>query len=184
MGLRGDFERAAQAGDLHRHEVLDQLAGALHGVLALHHDVEVEIVDQADQQVGELLVRAEHVVQARVLVAGGGMRLEVGELDQRAHALLQRLELGAGRQLGELLLGAPRRGGEAVFQHRQDAGRGGERARGEQAGDQVGLGADLDHRLHHLHAALDQRAHRDVAALADVLRGGDHLEIGIVHDRA
>ena len=54
---------------------------------------------------------------------------------------------------------------------------------GEQAGDQIGLRADLDHRLHHLHAALDQRAHRDVAALADVLRGGDHLEIAVVHDR-
>ena len=54
---------------------------------------------------------------------------------------------------------------------------------GEQAGHQVGLGADLDHRLHHLHAALDQRAHRDVAALADVLGGGHHLEIAVVDDR-
>ena len=54
---------------------------------------------------------------------------------------------------------------------------------GEQAGHQVGLGADLDHRLHHLQAALDQRAHDDVAALADVLGGGDHVEIGIVDDR-
>ena len=89
----------------------------------------------------------------------------------------------AGGNLGELLFGAARRGGEAVLQHRQDAGRGGERAGGEQAGDQIGLGADLDHRLHHLHAALDQRAHRDVAALADVLGGGDDLEIAVVDDR-
>ena len=81
VGLRRDFERAAQAGDLHRHEVLHQLAGALHGVLALHHDVEVEVVDQADQQVGELLVRAEHVVQPLLVVAAVA-RLEVRELGE------------------------------------------------------------------------------------------------------
>ena len=68
MGLRGDFERAAQPRDLHRHEVLDQLAGALHRFFALHHDVEVEVVDQSDQQIVELLMRAEHVGQALHLV--------------------------------------------------------------------------------------------------------------------
>ena len=68
MGLRRDLQRVAQAGDLHRDQVLDHLAGALHRVLALHHDVEVEVVDQADQQVGELLVGAEH------LAAGGPFR--------------------------------------------------------------------------------------------------------------
>ena len=182
MRLRRDLQRVAQAGDLHRDEVLHQLAGALHRVLALHHDVEVEVVDQRDQQVGELLVRAEHLGQAFRLVLARA-RLEIRELDQVAHLLLQRLELAAGRNLAELLFGAPRRGDEAVLQHRQDAGRGGERAGGQQPGHQIGLGADLDHRLHHLHAALDQRAHRDVAALADVLGGGDDLEIAVVHDR-
>ena len=68
MGLRGDFERVAQAGDLHRDQVLHQLAHPLHGVFALHHDVEVEVVDQADQQIVEFLMRAENVGETRHLV--------------------------------------------------------------------------------------------------------------------
>ena len=182
MGLRGDFERAAQACDLHRDEVLHQLAHPLHGVFALHHDVEIEVVDQPDQQIVEFLMCTENEGETRHLVLAV-TRLEVHEVDEIAHAGLERLELLAGRHLGELPLGAARGRHEAVLQHRQDAGRGGQRARGEQPGEQIGLGADRDHRLHHLHAALDQRAHGDVAALADILGGGDHLEIAVVDDR-
>ena len=50
------FERAAQACDLHRDEVLDQLAHPLHGVFALVRDVEVEVVDQSDRRISELVV--------------------------------------------------------------------------------------------------------------------------------
>ena len=182
MGLRGDFERAAQACDLHRDEVLHQLAHPLHGVFALHHDVEVEVVDQPDQQIVEFLMCTENEGETRHLVLAV-TRLEVHEVDEIAHAGLERLEFLAGRHLGELPLGAARGRHEAVLQHRQDAGRGSERARGEQPGEQIGLGADRDHRLHHLHAALDQRAHGDVATLADILRGGDHLEVAVVDDR-
>ncbi len=133
-------------------------------------------------EIVELLVRAKHLPQALGIVALFA-RLEVGKLGQPAYFFLQRLELGTRRKLCELLFGAPRRGRETVLQKRKDARLIGERAGGEQAGDQIGLGGHLDHRLHHLHAALHQIAHRDVAALADVFGGGDDLEIAVVDDR-
>ena len=89
MGLRGDFERAAQACDLHRDEVLHQLAHPLHGVFALHHDVEVEVVDQSDQQIVEFLMCTENEGETRHLVLAV-TRLEVHEVDEIAHAGLER----------------------------------------------------------------------------------------------
>jgi len=122
VALRRDLQRIAQSRDLVRHQILDQLARALHRLFALHHDVEVEVVDQADQQVGELFMRAEHLGEALHLALAAA-RLEIGQLRKLPYPLLQRLELGAGRKLRELLLGAAGGGRETVFEHRQDAGR-------------------------------------------------------------
>ncbi len=45
--LRRDLERVAQARDLLVDQFLHHLARTLHRVLALHHQIEVEVVDQS-----------------------------------------------------------------------------------------------------------------------------------------
>ena len=92
MRLCRDLERMAQAGDLHRDEIFHHFAGAFHSVFALHHHVEVEIVDQADQQIGQLLVRAEYLGEALHFTLAFA-RLEIGELGEAKHFFFQRLEL-------------------------------------------------------------------------------------------
>ena len=109
MGLRRDLERVAQSGNLVRYEVLDHLARALDRVLALHHEIEIEVVDERDQHAGQAFMRAEHFLQPRHVALAGGRSLEIGELDQRGNSLLETVELGPLGKLGELLLCAAAR---------------------------------------------------------------------------
>ena len=182
MGLRGDFERVAQARDLHRDEVLHHLAGALDGVLALHHDVEIQVVDQADQQVGQRLVRAEHRREPRHAVGFVPRVLKLASLTRPRTRSFSGSNLAPAGSLASCFSARRAAAAKRSSSSARMPGDAGERAGGEQAGHQVGLGADLDHRLHHLQA-LHQGAHRDVAALPDVLGGGHDLEIAVVDDR-
>ena len=72
MRLGRNFERTAQSGDLHCHEILHQLAAAFDRVLALHHDVEVA-------QSATLALSADFVLAAFVVIAVGVTVYDVGK---------------------------------------------------------------------------------------------------------
>ena len=70
MGLDLQFQRIAKIDELVVDQLPDQRAGALDRLLAFHHRIEIEIVDQGDQDLGQAFMGAKHVLQTGGLVIG------------------------------------------------------------------------------------------------------------------
>lgn len=120
MGLGRNVERIAQRGNLIRHQILDHLARLLDRIIALGHQVEIEIVDERDQYAGQAFMHTEHILQACHIFVAGGSGLEIGQLHDLGDALPQIVEFLILGELGEPALHAKRGGGEPVLQQCED----------------------------------------------------------------
>src|SRR5262249_40621127 len=136
MSLGCDLERIAQSGNLIDNEILDDLARPLYRIFALHHEIEIEIVDERDQNTGQAFMDAKYTLQARHLAFAASPILEIGKLDQRGGPVPQTVELGLLGKFGELLLRAACCRREAVLQEHEDRFRRGERACRKEPGDE------------------------------------------------